>query len=249
MAKDRWRNNRRPYTPKEVREKRSGLRPSVAHLVEKLDPESESFARTAAVLVDMAAGGIEINAAAIDIAIKLAAQQQARDADTIKANRELAPRPLRLWGEQDGRESIVYYIRRGELIKIGTTTNPKRRFESLMPDEILAWEPGGTLEEALRHRQFRRLRQGLGEYFQIAPDLLKHCKTLRTLHGDPNADWPTTASVGRGRHRRATLPSELPLPRSTELATAAQASRLLGISDSTIRYWIASKAPGRCRGR
>jgi hypothetical protein len=110
-----------------------------------------------------------------------------------------------------------------------------------MPDEILAWEPGGTLEEALRHRQFRRLRQGLGEYFQIAPDLLKHCKTLRTLHGDPNADWPTTASVGRGRHRRATLPSELPLPRSTELATAAQASRLLGISDSTIRYWIASK--------
>jgi hypothetical protein len=44
-------------------------------LVEKLDPESESFARTAAVLVDMAAGGVENNEAAIEIAIKLAAQQ------------------------------------------------------------------------------------------------------------------------------------------------------------------------------
>jgi len=241
MVKDRWQANRNPFTPKEVKGKGSGLRPSVARLVEKLDPESESFARSTAILADMAAAGVEINEAAVDIAIKLAVQNRARDSGVIAASRELESRPLRLWGEQDDRESIVYYIRRGDLIKIGTTTNPKRRFEALVPDEILAWEPGGTTEEALRHRQFRRLKQGIGEYFRGEPDLLRHCRKLRALHGDPDPQWATTATVGLGTPGRAPLPSELPLPESTILVTAAEAADRLNIKPATVRGWIARK--------
>jgi hypothetical protein len=241
LNNDRWSRPRNPFAPDEGKGKNFGVRPSVARLIEKLDPESENFTRSVAVLAEMASAGVEIDEAAVGIAIKLAAQKQSRDTEVVAASRELAPQPLRLWGEQGGRESIVYYIRRGDLIKIGTTTNPKRRFESLVPDEILAWEPGGTIEEALRHRKFRRLKQGLGEYFRIEPDLLGHCKRLRKLHGDPDPRWSTTATVGRREHRRAPLPSEMPLPESAELVTAVEAAARTDVKSATIRAWIARK--------
>lgn len=42
---------------------------------------------------------------------------------------------------REGR-MVVYYVRIGDKIKIGTTTSFKYRMVSLMPDEILATEPG-----------------------------------------------------------------------------------------------------------
>jgi hypothetical protein len=239
VVNDRWQNNLRPYTPREVREKKSGLRPGIARLLDRMNPDGEAFARVAAVLAEMASAGVEVDEGAVMIAVKLAEHRQVRDGEAMATTRDLA-QPQRLWGEQNGRESIVYYIRRGDLIKIGTTTNPKKRFESLVPDEILAWEPGGTIEEALRHRQFRRLKQGAGEYFRVEPDLAAHCKNLRRLHGDPDPAWVTTATVGRSAFR-APLPSELPLPGCVDLVTAAAAATRLGISYSTVRYWISCK--------
>ena|ERR1700722_17507603 len=94
-----------------------------------------------------------------------------------------------------GADSIVYYIRRGQVIKIGTTVDPAGRFTSLMPDEILAFEPGTAEVEKLRHRQFQHLRCQ-GEHFSAEPELMEHVRELRQTHGDPDPSWPTVASLG-----------------------------------------------------
>lgn len=90
--------------------------------------------------------------------------------------------------------AIVYYIRRGEVIKIGTTTTPWQRFATLRPDEILAFEPGTVIEERMRHQQFRHLRCA-GEHFRAEPELLEHIAQVRQIHGGPDPSWPTGATI------------------------------------------------------
>ena len=50
--------------------------------------------------------------------------------------------------------NVVYYIRFGDRIKIGTTGNLTGRLMTLPHDELLATEPGGIELEKQRHRQF-----------------------------------------------------------------------------------------------
>lgn len=135
--------------------------------------------------------------------------------------------------------SIVYYIRRAGLIKIGTTVSPAKRFSALLPDEILAVEPGGYPEERARHRQFRHL-QGTGEHFAPAPELLEHIRIIRETYGDPDPAWPTTATYGTAqRHANRTRPAvALPAPESGIMLTSAQAEQHLGINDNTLRGWV-----------
>lgn len=78
----------------------------------------------------------------------------------------------------------VYYVRIGDRIKIGTSGNIKSRIASLMPDEVLATEPGGREIETLRHRQFAALRVR-GERFQPGPELLSHIAMIREHFGEP----------------------------------------------------------------
>ena len=54
----------------------------------------------------------------------------------------------------DGRVDVVYYLRYGDRIKIGTSANPRRRVASLPHDEVLAFERGGRPLEQRRHAQF-----------------------------------------------------------------------------------------------
>lgn len=126
--------------------------------------------------------------------------------------------------------AIVYYVRRGDLIKIGTTTSPAQRFLDLVPDEILAVEPGGYPLENHRHLQFGHLREG-GEYFQSAPELLEHIRHVRDLHGEPDPAWRTTRSRGNR------LPA-LPLATSTETVTATEAAARFGVKEGTLRQWV-----------
>lgn len=78
----------------------------------------------------------------------------------------------------------VYYIRIGDVIKIGTTGDFRGRMASLVPDEVLAVEPGDMTVERERQRQFVHLRVK-GERFRPEPDLLAHIQQVRELHGDP----------------------------------------------------------------
>lgn len=86
---------------------------------------------------------------------------------------------------------VVYYVRIGHYIKIGTTTSFKYRMVSLMPDEILATEPGHVELEKARLKQFAHLKIPLGrERFRPAPELLDHIKMIRAHFGPPAGRYP-----------------------------------------------------------
>lgn len=67
--------------------------------------------------------------------------------------------------------SWVYFVRIGDLIKIGYSTYPAARFKSLKVDEVLAVIPGSIKDEKRCHTAFQHLRVH-GEYFQPGADLL-----------------------------------------------------------------------------
>ncbi|MFD0405603.1 hypothetical protein ACFVHV_09730, partial [Kitasatospora sp. NPDC127116] len=120
---------RKPFTPGPILDERCGVRRSIAPALALIDTGSPAFAAVAEVLQEMKASGIELTEDSVAIAVKLGEQRHCRSAEALPvASSERRSPP------------IVYYIRRGDLLKIGTTVNPVRRFNSLLPDEILAFE-------------------------------------------------------------------------------------------------------------
>lgn len=122
-------------------------------------------------------------------------------------------------------QSVVYYIARGGIIKIGFTTNMTQRMASLMPDAILATEPGDRALEKRRHGQFKHLRAPLGnEYFSVHPDLLLHVETVLAEHGPPKmTGYPSYHSWHLGDHM---------------LVPVKEAARLAGVPIRTMYEWI-----------
>lgn len=99
-----------------------------------------------------------------------------------RSRREMAIEKAR----SEGRV-VVYYIRIGDYIKIGTTTNLRMRMSILQPDEVLATEPGYTEVESMRHQQFRHLRiRPKSERFHPAQELLEHIEMIRGHYGEPS---------------------------------------------------------------
>lgn len=75
--------------------------------------------------------------------------------------------------------SVVYFVRVGDRIKIGTTVNLKNRLRALTLSEknVAATQPGSRHEEADLHWRFRHLRLE-GEWFRAAPELLEYIATM-----------------------------------------------------------------------
>lgn len=238
-----------PYTPEVFQGLGTGVRASVAKLIKDLDPESAEFAAVCETLREMRNAGVEITEATVAIAVKMGRHrhdaERARQTQTLHAA-EPHGLPGRLWPEEGEESAIVYYVRRGGLIKIGTTTQPGRRFCQLVPDEILAWEPGGRREEQARHRQFAHLRLG-GEYFRPGKDLQAHCRSIRKLHGAPDPRWRTTNRIVEKDPQGNRL--QLPIPSAPDLVTASQAAEILGIKRSTIASWVRRKLLTAVDGR
>ncbi|MGW6872895.1 GIY-YIG nuclease family protein [Streptomyces xanthophaeus] len=87
----------------------------------------------------------------------------------------------------DNPDGIVYYVRRGNLLKIGTTAKYDARMRALRPDEVLAVEPGSYALEHQRHNEFDASRWSRGsEYFHISDELRAHVVELRQQHGIPD---------------------------------------------------------------
>lgn len=83
-------------------------------------------------------------------------------------------------------KSVVYYIRVGSFIKIGTTRNIGQRLRDLyidhQPGALMATEPGGRELEAVRHREFNQdLVFANRELFTPSPRLLAW---IAVLNGD-----------------------------------------------------------------
>lgn len=74
-------------------------------------------------------------------------------------------------------DSLVYYARLGNRVKIGYSTSLLKRLAAIRPEELLATEPGGPLLERQRHAQFADLRV-VGEWFRFDGILVDHVERL-----------------------------------------------------------------------
>lgn len=86
--------------------------------------------------------------------------------------------------------SLVYFVERENLIKIGVTTNLENRLKAIgrgsgMPDgmtvgpvKLLATEPGDRRLEASLHARFRRSRVGRTEWFRPSKALRRYIEDL-----------------------------------------------------------------------
>jgi len=70
---------------------------------------------------------------------------------------------------------VVYFIRQGDFVKIGTSRQLDKRLSTLRQEwgdfEYLGSIPGGFKREQKLHRRFAQLRV-LGEWFEASPELL-----------------------------------------------------------------------------
>jgi len=84
---------------------------------------------------------------------------------------------------------VIYYIRFGDRIKIGSSRDVAKRLKNLPWDEVLAFEAGLPSEERRRHRMFDEARiDGQREWFRADHQpLLDHIERQRNLNGDPIA--------------------------------------------------------------
>jgi hypothetical protein len=73
---------------------------------------------------------------------------------------------------------IVYYMRLGNLVKIGFTANLTNRMGSIRPQELMVTEPGGREREQERHAQFADLKAH-GEWFRLESPLTEHIEAVR----------------------------------------------------------------------
>lgn len=76
-------------------------------------------------------------------------------------------------------DPVVYFIRNGDRVKIGWTTNMKARVASLsLPsDSVLLTIPGGPREELILHQRFARDRIGRSEWFTASPEIEEYIAT------------------------------------------------------------------------
>jgi hypothetical protein len=83
-------------------------------------------------------------------------------------------------------EGFVYYLRVGDQIKIGFSSNVRQRLRSYPPgSELLALEPGTKKTERRRHNEFYEWLAAGREWFEPSAELLKHIQDIVDLHGDP----------------------------------------------------------------
>jgi T5orf172 domain len=79
--------------------------------------------------------------------------------------------------------SVVYYMRLGDRVKIGVTINLASRMADIRPEELMAAEPGDRSIEQARHRQFAHLRTS-GEWFRLEAPLTDFIEALREVEAE-----------------------------------------------------------------
>lgn len=141
--------------------------------------------------------------------------------------------------------SLVYYLRRGGLIKIGYTAKFVDRMRKLRPDELLAVEPGNIPLETGRHLQFAAYRVLEGadgrEWYQPAAELLDHIARTAAMYEAPELPASPVARERKGPMRRAsTWRGSPPEPLTPEERDAAyilamfSGADLDGLDDETL---------------
>lgn len=99
------------------------------------------------------------------------------------------------------RVDVVYYLRHGDRVKIGTTANPRRRFAAIWHEELLAFERGDRRLERQRHEQFAADRFGASEWFRLTPAIAEQADVAAGGRDpwDTYARWLSEAAALAGR--------------------------------------------------
>lgn len=112
----------------------------------------------------------------------VAAGMQGMDTTDIKVTRAVADKAIAAHERTKTREDtdVVYYVQVGDLIKVGTTSNMKRRLRAYPPNAVvLATEAGSFIRETERIEQFGEYLAGRREWFTAGPRLMAHIDGLR----------------------------------------------------------------------
>lgn len=189
----------RPYIPQHEQQHRAVQGPWTKYLkyFDRDDPAKMSILYA---FRDLELTGISVTPETAEIAVKLGRLQherheekraeEAQHLEEIRAANAASTAFAKVLS--DHPDGVVYYVRRGDLIKIGTTKSFLNRMRNLMPDEILAIEPGSYSLENQRHQQFEEQRLGRdqrgtkSEYFHQSRALIDHIRRLRVEHGIPD---------------------------------------------------------------
>lgn len=106
-----------------------------------------------------------------------------------------------------GHPPVVYYMRQGDLVKIGTTTDIGSRAASIGAQGVMAIEPGDAAVEHRRHDEFAADRSHL-EYFRLSAPLAVHVVEVRSRFeaeaGLTTEAWLAPRLPSRVRARRST---------------------------------------------
>ncbi|MFD0902346.1 GIY-YIG nuclease family protein [Actinomadura sediminis] len=151
---------------------RSGSRhPIVNQILEEFDPDTPGVAGGLLRLRKLKEYGAEIT---IDVARACIRESIARAEiiDRVRKKRD-----------ERAQSPLVYYMRLGDLVKIGWTTNLKSRREAINPQEVMATEPGNDKVERQRHKQFADLRVH-GEWFRLESPLTEWIDQLKAAYGE-----------------------------------------------------------------
>lgn len=139
-----------------------------------VDPSEHWFARVFAEAHRVEMYGVEITEDILRNILLCFHQDWIKQLDAIKERDRKT--------EKDRKVSVVYYMRIGDRVKIGTTTNLHKRMASIGPEELLATEPGWYDLEEQRHLQFAHYRTS-GEWFRYEGAVKDHVKELRKKLG------------------------------------------------------------------
>lgn len=103
--------------------------------------------------------------------------------EVLKVTRDKA-RAKRTTG--NGRKHVVYYLRVGDLIKIGYTFKLEQRLRQYPPDAVLlAVEPGDEELEKQRHHHLRHSLARGREWFHPTPEVEEFVQHVITQNGPP----------------------------------------------------------------
>ncbi|MBW8764603.1 MAG: GIY-YIG nuclease family protein [Microbacterium sp.] len=95
------------------------------------------------------------------------------------------------------RVDVVYYLRNGGRVKIGTTANPRQRFAAIWHEEVMAFERGDRRLERARHEQFAADRLGGSEWFRLTPAIAEQADAIAAGRDpwDVYARWMSEAAA------------------------------------------------------
>lgn len=145
-------------------------------LSELVDVDDPAFPEIMQVVLELRALELDLTEELVRHAIKLGRKRCMVADQYWKRIRER--HPLSHKTIDAAEKSLVYYMRIGNRVKIGVTTNLAERMKSIHPEELMAIEPGGYDLEQERHSQFCQLRSH-GEWFRLEEPLAGHIERLQ----------------------------------------------------------------------